>query len=136
MTKQIRTIFGERKLNSRIDFVLLCREGIPMSVFKKIQRYTSLTSKEISEILPVSERQLLRYKDDHILRKDISSTLIQLLELFERGYDIFGEDKFKIWIRSKIASLGNVRPIDILDTPIGIQMVEDTMGRIEHGVYS
>jgi putative toxin-antitoxin system antitoxin component (TIGR02293 family) len=136
MTKNINAIFGERKFNSRLDFVILSREGIPMSILKKIQRYTALSAKEITGILPVSERQLLRYKDDHILRKDISSTLIQILELFERGYDIFGEDKFKIWIRSKISSLGNVRPIDILDTPIGIQMVEDTMGRIEHGVYS
>ena len=107
-----------------------------MKVLKKIQDYTSLTTKEISQILPVSERQLLRYKEDHILRKDISSHLIQLVELFERGYEIFGEEKYNLWVRSNIRALGNIKPIEILDTSIGIQMIDDILGRIEHGVYS
>lgn len=136
MTNSIKQIFGKRKLNSRKDYIILSREGIPMLVFRKILEYTSLTTKEISEILPVSERQLSRYDGNHILRKDISSHLIQLIELFEKGYDVFGKDKFQIWIRASIKALGNERPIDLLDTSIGIKMVEDIIGRIEHGVYS
>jgi putative toxin-antitoxin system antitoxin component (TIGR02293 family) len=136
MTKMIKAIFGKRNLDSRIDFINLSRKGISMGEFKKIQEYTSLTTKEISEILPVSERQLVRYKDDHVLRKDISSHLIQLVELFERGFEVFGNDKFKKWIRSEVRALGSNRPVELLDTPIGIQMVTDILGRIEHGVYS
>ena len=136
MTKHVKQIFGNRKLDSRKDYVLLSREGISMPIFKKIIDYTGLTTKEISEILPVSERQLSRYKSDHILRKDISSHLIQLVELFEKGYELFGEEKFQNWLRSKIIVLGNEKPINYLDTSIGIQMIEDIIGRIEHGVYS
>lgn len=136
MPGMIRAIFGKTNLDSRIDFINLSRKGLSMSIFKKIQQYTSLTTKEISEILPVSERQLVRYKDDHVLRKDISSHLIQLVELFERGFEVFGEEKFKKWIRSEVRALGNNSPIELLDTSIGVQMVNDILGRIEHGVYS
>ncbi len=136
MTKDIKKIFGIKKLNSRMDYVSLSREGISMEIFNKILKYTTITTKEMSSILPVSERQLSRYDKDHVLRKDISSHLIQLIELFERGYDVFGLDKFKLWIRRANKALGNVKPIDILDTSIGIQMVEDLIGRVEHGVYS
>jgi putative toxin-antitoxin system antitoxin component (TIGR02293 family) len=137
MTKNIGKILGKGKINSRIDYIHLSREGITMNTFKRILEYTSLTVKEISQILPVSERQLSRYNKNHVLRKDISSHLIQLVELFERGFEVFGEEnKFKIWIRSEIRALGNVKPIEILDTPIGIEMVKDILGRIEYGVYS
>lgn len=136
MTKKIKQIFGKRELNSRIDYIILSREGISMSIFQKIMDYTCLTTREMSEILPVSERQLSRYEQGHVLRKDISSHLIQLVELFEKGYDLFGKDKFQKWIRSDIRVFGNDKPINLLDTSIGIKMVEDIIGRIEHGVYS
>ncbi len=136
MTNHINKIFGKGKINSRIDFIHLSREGVPMHTLNRIMEYTSLTIKEISELLPVSERQLSRYDPDHILRKDISSHLIQLVALFERGYEVFGEEKFKIWVRTENRALGNNKPIDILDTPIGIEMIQDILGRIEHGVHS
>jgi len=136
MTKYTKEIFGKRDLSSRIDYIFLSREGIPMSTFKRIMDFTSLTNKEISDILPVSERQLGRYAEEHVLRKDISSHLIQLVELFGKGYDLFGKEKFRLWIRLENLALGNIKPIDILDTPIGIEMVGDIIGRIEHGVYS
>jgi len=136
MTKHIKQIFGKRKLDSRRDYILLSREGITMPIFKKIIDFTGLSTKEISEILPISERQLSRYKKDHVLRKDISSHLIQLVELYEKGYELFGEEKFQLWIRAKILVLGNEQPINYLDTSIGIKLIEDIIGRIEHGVYS
>lgn len=136
MTKRIKQIFGKRKLDSRKDYIQLSRDGITMPIFKKIIDFTGLSTKEISEILPISERQLSRYKSSHILRKDISSHLIQLVELFEKGYDVFGEEKFQNWLRSKIMVLGNDSPINYLDTGIGIQLIEDIIGRIEHGIYS
>lgn len=136
MTKVIQTLFGIEKIHSRFDFIRMIRKGLPMDSLDKIQEFTTLSSKEPSHILPVSERQLQRYKPDHVLRKDISSHLIQLVELFERGYEIFGKEKFPIWIRSEILVLENTKPIAILDTSIGMQLVLDIFGRIEHGVYS
>jgi len=136
MTFSAKDIFESENLDSPLDFVELSRKGISMKVLKKIQEFTSLTSKEISQILPVSERQLVRYSLDHMLRKDISSHLIQIVELFDTGYDIFGEEKFQRWIRSEIIVLDDRCPIDFMDTPIGINMIEDILGRIEHGVLS
>lgn len=119
-----------------MDYVAISRAGISMQVFHRILKFSQISTKEIATMLPVSERQLSRYSPDHILRKDISSHLIQIVELFQRGYEVFGVEKFQLWIRSENRALGNIPPIDILDTPIGIKMVEDIIGRIEHGVYS
>jgi len=131
-----KDIFENENLNSLLDLVQLSRKGVSMQVLKKILEFTKLTSKEMSQILPVSERQLVRYTADHILRKDISAHLIQLVELFDKGYQVFGKDKFQKWIRSEIIVLEDKCPIDFMDTPIGINLLEDILGRIEYGVYS
>ena len=107
-----------------------------MEALDKVLAFTALSRKDITTMLPVSERQLLRYPKTHVLRKDISSHLIQLVELYERGYEAFGKEKFNTWMRSENRVLDDVRPIDLLDTTLGMQMIGDLIGRIEHGIYS
>lgn len=95
-----------------------------------------MSDKELSSILPISQRQLIRYVDSHKLNKEITSHLIQLIELFQKGFKLFGQDKFKLWIRTPNKVIDNNTPIEVMDTSIGIEMIEDIIGRIEHGVYS
>jgi len=65
----------------------------------------------------------------------INRHMPQLIKLLEKGYDIFGQEKFQIWMRTQNKVLKS-KPIDMLHTSEGIQQVEDILGRIEHGVYS
>lgn len=136
MANLIEGIFTHRTLTTQLDFVRLSREGISMQTLNTMLTMLSVSMKELANMLPVSERQLNRYPATHKLRKDLSSHLLQLVTLFQRGYDVFGKEKFDRWIRTEVQSLSNQRPIDLLDTPIGIQMVEDLIGQIEYGIYS
>ena len=132
----IQALLKQQPLNQRLDLVKLARKGILRKYLKDIQDFTSFSDKEIVEILPISQRQLIRYKADHILNKEITTHLIQIIELFQKGYAIFGTTKFKIWIRTENKTLSNHKPIDLMDTSLGIEMIEDILGRIEYGVYS
>ncbi|EGF31430.1 hypothetical protein IMCC9480_3960 [Oxalobacteraceae bacterium IMCC9480] len=40
------------------------------------------------------------------------------------------------WMTSEISALGNVTPLSLLDTEAGYELVLDTLGRIEYGVYA
>lgn len=131
-----QSIFGKKYGNKRIHYIQVVRDGITMKSLNRIMDFTSLSLMELSTILPISHRQLSRYPDSHNLKKEISSHLIQIFELFDKGFKVFGPDKFKLWMRTENRVLENHRPIDIIDTSIGIEMVEDLVGRIEHGVYS
>ncbi|THH41774.1 type II RES/Xre toxin-antitoxin system antitoxin [Neolewinella litorea] len=136
MESLLQDIFPGQPLDSRADLIALSRGGISMKEVHRLLAALSLTLREISRILPVSERQLNRYRDDDTLRKDLSSHLIQLVELFEHGYAVFGKDKFDRWVRTENRAVDNNRPIDLLDTPIGIELIGDIVGRVAHGVYS
>lgn len=132
----IQALLKSEPIYQRTDLIGIARKGIQTKYIEQIQNFTSLTDKELSSILPISQRQLFRYPSDHNLNKEITSHLIQIIELFQKGFKLFGENKFKIWIRTSNKVLNDNKPIEIMDTSIGIEMIEDVIGRIEHGVYS
>ncbi len=132
----IQALLKSESINKRTDLILIARNGIQTKYISHIQEFTSLTDKELSSILPISQRQLVRYSKTHILNKEITTHLIQLIEMFQKGFRLFGQDKFKLWIRTPNKILGHVPPLEIMDTSLGIEMIEDIIGRIQHGVYS
>ncbi len=131
----IESVLQNKPIHRRTDLISIARSGIQTKEVSKIKEFTSLTDKELSLILPISQRQLSRYDDTHTLNKEITSYLILLIELFQKGHRVFGKEKFNRWLRTPNKVLRYV-PLEILDTAIGIELVEDTIGRIEHGVYS
>jgi len=125
------------QIKSSRDYISLSRKGLSFRQLKEILKYTKLSMKQIGRMISVSERQLARYKDEKILKRDASAHLIQIVELYKKGYDVLeNDDNFQIWMNSEIRSLGFQKPIDLLDTPFGIEEVKNILGRLEHGVYS
>ena len=54
-----------------------------------------------------------------------------------KASDIFGsQEEAERWLDSPAIGLNQHRPIDLLATPAGLEIVEDYLTRIEYGVYS
>lgn len=124
-------------VKSSKDYINLSRKGLSMAQMKGILRFTDLTLKQLSKIISVSERQLSRYSNDKLLKTDVSSHLILIAELYDFGYDVFdGEQDFQIWMNTEIRALSYQKPINLLDTPFGINDIKNVIGRLEYGVYS
>lgn len=132
----IQSLLNSESINQRTDLIRIVRTGIQTKYISVIQDFTSLSDKELSSILPISQRQLVRYSPTHVLNKEITSHLLQLIEMFQKGFKLFGEEKFKLWVRTPNKVLDSNKPIEIMDTSIGIELIEDIIGRIEYGVYS
>lgn len=62
---------------------------------------------------------------------------VRLVEqVMERGREVFGKkDKFKQWLESPRAPLGDRTPKELLVSIEGIGAVMAELGRIEHGVF-
>ena len=43
-------------------------------------------------------------------------------------------DESADWIQTPNAALGKQQPLTLLDTDIGVQQVDQVLGRIEHGI--
>jgi len=119
------------------DYISLSRQGLTYAQLKEILAYTKISLKQMSKILSISERQLLRYSDEKILRIDVSAQLIQIVELYTQGYAVFEDEiNFQLWMNGTVRALDYQKPLDLLDTPFGIQDIIKVLGRIDYGVYS
>jgi uncharacterized protein (DUF2384 family) len=58
------------------------------------------------------------------------------VEVTARAIEVLGSrEKALRWLKAPVRSLGDQTPISLLDSPDGIERVEDALGRIEHGVW-
>lgn len=119
------------------DLISLIRKGLAKKNLDKLMDSTGLDLSAMAGILHVSTRTLHRYTDESILSPDISERLLEIARLYARGQEVFGDlDSFKSWVREPVPALGFKKPLDYLDTSIGIRLLQDELGRIEHGVFS
>ena len=119
------------------DFIQLIKKGIPRKSLDHLMSITGLTAAEMAALMHTSDRTLRRYKPSTLLNSVQSERVIEIARLYSRGEEVFGNsDDFKIWMNTKLASLGNRIPKEFLDTSMGIEILLDTLGRIEQGVFA
>lgn len=59
------------------------------------------------------------------------------MAVLAKAKDVFGSiAKADHWMHHPVSALGDKCPIDVMLEPDGQQQVLDTLGRIEHGVFS
>lgn len=122
---------------SRFDLVALSRKGIQKQALLNLGEALNLTLKELSALLPVTERTLQRRNIHSLLSPAVSEQIILITELTAKGKEVFGSlEAFRKWLKEENIALGGQPPINLLDTSIGVQLVTDQLGRIEHGVYA
>ena len=78
---------------------------------------------------------------DRILTLKLSSLLsdqiLQLADVYSKGEDIFGSrNKVNLWMETPNKALGQKKPVELLSSSYGVQMIHEVLGRIEHGIYS
>lgn len=116
----------------------LIRNGVSYPEFERIKSRSGLSLVEWAHFLSLSERTLLRYsKSNEHLDKSTSERIIEIAILQEKGQEVFGSlSAFNLWMDSPIRALGNTLPKEYLDSSIGIQILSNLLGRIEHGIPS
>lgn len=113
------------------------RTGVSYKVFiENIERYPDINLNEWSWFLGLPTKKLSRNRYGN---KKLSSMeterVIEIQLLIEYGISVFeGSKNFFIWLDSKNNALGGLIPKELFDTTIGINMVRDELGRIEHGI--
>ena len=120
-----------------MQLIQIARLGLPKSAAQSFLKQSGLSQKELADILNITPRTYQLYNNDSLLGKDASERLIHLAVLYLKAKDVFKEqERIKNWLHQSLISLGGQRPIDLLDTKFGFDVVADELGRIAYGVYS
>jgi putative toxin-antitoxin system antitoxin component (TIGR02293 family) len=122
---------------SGYEIIQAVREGIPYYAFEKYAGASPFTLADWSGFLELSERSLHRYKKDNkSFDRMRSERIIEIARVLKKGVEVFGdEEKFVIWMNSRIIVLGGVKPRELLDSHEGIKILDDELIRIDYGMF-
>lgn len=115
---------------------IISQKGVSKKVAEEVAANLGLTIYEFAPYLHISSRTLSRYQSDDLLDTPVSEHILFLKRLIREADELFTKEQFIRWLNSEIRALDFIKPITLLNTIFGINMVESLIGRIKYGVYS
>jgi putative toxin-antitoxin system antitoxin component (TIGR02293 family) len=129
-------VLGINEPEDDAELIEIARHGLPSEVAELLATRLGISLGELCNFLHVSPKTLVRHRG-RILGPGLSDRLLTVARVYARCKEVFKTDaNSNAWLKSRILAVGDARPIDLLDTNTGADMVMTILGRIEHGVYS
>lgn len=129
--------FPEYRNTIANDYMLVsaATEGIPATVFKRVADLPGLDPEHLATLLDVSVKTVQRHvKEDKKLSPTQSEHLLKIIDLFQQGEEIFGSlSAFERWLSKPAYGLGGKTPLELLQTIVGIELIEEELTRIAYG---
>ncbi len=130
-----KEVFGS-DVDSEIGLVQAIEDGLPVAAVAHIIKSGLLSSDEVfHHVLP--RRTYGRRKKARRLSPAESDRLARIARIVAFANDVFGDPrKAHKWLRRPNRVLGGRVPLDLVDSDVGVRLVETILLRIQHGVYS
>ena len=98
-----------------------------------------LSQEEVAAAIGISTRTLRRQKDDpkKLMPADLASKTWLFAETLAKSSEAFGgREAAERWMAAPAMGLDGARPIELLRTLQGAELVNEFLGRLEYGVYN
>ncbi len=110
-------------------------EGFPTQTLKDVQEILNLSKREFADIIQISERTLSRRQKESVLPTDESDRVFRIARLVAFAKVVLGsEEEAREWMKEPNFALGNCTPLQLAKTDPGAELVEQLLGRIDHGI--
>ncbi|HVY73230.1 MAG TPA: antitoxin Xre/MbcA/ParS toxin-binding domain-containing protein [Puia sp.] len=130
-------LFAKQLPGTSLEFYSAVKRGVPKISIDQMAEIMSVPMTKMAELLNLSYKTLTRKSKHDLLDVSVSSHAFEMAEVIARGLEVFEtEGRFSRWLHKENFALHGARPLDLLDSPAGIRLVTELLGRIEEGVYS
>jgi putative toxin-antitoxin system antitoxin component (TIGR02293 family) len=125
----------KRVVESDFDLAEAIVGGLPTEALDSVIRRGAFSPGEMYDLV-LPRRTLTRRKSKgKTLTPEESDRLARAVWLAARAEDAIGTaEKAGRWLRKPNRALLGKRPVDLLGSYVGTRMVEEVLGRIEHGL--
>ncbi|MEM6479110.1 MAG: antitoxin Xre/MbcA/ParS toxin-binding domain-containing protein [Pseudomonadota bacterium] len=112
-------------------------EGLPASMLRHFKSVVGGLSNEVwANIMNVSLSTIKDLAKKDRLSVQLSSQMVLFAVLLARAEDVFGGKEAALkWFSEEQMALSGRKPIDLLDTFVGANLVSRTLIQIDRGVY-
>ena len=122
-------------LASDYSLVLHAHEGIGIQYFDQLLETTGVSKGLLASLVGVDPRTIDNYRKQQKKFDTLEGEqLLKLARLFLFGEEVFESmEDFRRWLDVESVGLGNIKPIAMLNTSTGVDLVHDELMRIEEG---
>jgi putative toxin-antitoxin system antitoxin component (TIGR02293 family) len=122
---------------SVLSFFNLGKKGIPKSAIISLASTLHLPLTQMADMLNISYKTLSRKSNNELMDSWVSGHAVEIATVVARGLSVFEDpNKLNRWLRKPNRALGGNVPLELLQSPVGIRLVIQILGRIEEGVFS
>ncbi|QOZ33287.1 antitoxin Xre/MbcA/ParS toxin-binding domain-containing protein [Bradyrhizobium sp. CCBAU 53421] len=129
-----------RRITSTLDAHELLLDGLPGSALTHfVSHLLFIQTDSLEKAFGMSLRTFQRRKDapEKPLSQEQSGRTWKFAEILAKATDVFGsQEEAEQWLERPAIGLDQRRPIDLLATPAGIELVEQYLTRLVYGVYA
>lgn len=119
------------KVNEPLNRVDTFRKGLRKKSFDRLKEVTGLDNETLASALSVSSKTIQRTAVFDVVQ---SEKMYALAELYAMGIEYFGEDGFRRWMDRPLFSIGNIKPINLIDVTEGVTLLKTEIMRMQHGI--
>lgn len=127
---------GVSDQESPTAMVAKLRSGLPAQAIENLRYRLELSLEELAEALAISPRTLSRRKKSGVLAPKESDRVYRIARVYGHAVEVFeDEEKAARWLKQSHPALDGMTPLEMFDTDLGAQMVDEMLTRIEFGVF-
>jgi len=109
------------------------------AILHLLQNVKVLHANDVLGAVGVSSRTAQRHKLDpkRPLAQEQRGRTWRFAQVLAKAQEVFeNQEEAEKWLATPAIALDQRRPIDLLSSPVGAELVEQLLGRIELGVYT
>jgi len=119
------------KVSEPLSRVETFRKGLRKRSFERLKEVTGLDNETLAAALAVSSKTIQRTQVFDTVQ---SEKMYALAELYATGIEYFGKEGFHRWMDRPLFSLGNIKPLNLIDVSEGINLLKTEIFRLQHGI--
>ena len=126
---------GSEHPADRLDLVRMIRQGLDYDAVENAAAAAGIDLNELAGYGAIPLRTLSHSRRQGRFSPIQSDRVMRFLRVWSLACDVFGTvDKARAWMGRSTLQLDGRRPAELLDTDEGARLVEELLGRIEHGI--
>jgi len=131
----ILRVQGSELPEDRLALVRMIQSGLSYDAVEGTAAAIGIGMKELALCGVIPVRTLSHSRRTGYFSAAQSNRVMRLIRVWRHARGTFGDaDKARTWMNRPTRPLGGRKPAELLDTDEGARLVEELLGRIDHGI--
>ena len=121
--------------SEKLNFSEVAIHGLKKSAIEHFLKASKLRPAIFYRYLDITPRALANYRANQALRLYLTDRILDLAKLYAHGLIAFGStDNFNYCLNSPSVDRNGEKPVDLIHSRHALEIVDDILGRVEHGI--